>query len=59
MFSRVGHEEENMPQDRFIAVETPSTAEGIGRALQAAFRDGFELPPDLRASLEKLESIRL
>jgi len=47
-----------MPEDRFIAVERPSRVEGVGRALQIAFRDGYQLPADLQASVMKLDRIR-
>ncbi|MFD1612526.1 hypothetical protein ACFSCW_12015 [Sphingomonas tabacisoli] len=48
-----------MTESRFIAVSTPSRTEGVGRALQVAFRDGFELPAEMRAALDKLEAISL
>jgi len=48
-----------MAEGRFIAVSKPSRAEGVGRALQIAFRDGFELPADMRGSLDRLDSIKL
>lgn len=47
-----------MPEDRFIAVASPSRAEGVGRALQIAFRDGYQLPADLQACVSKLDRIR-
>ena len=50
--------EPDMTEGRFIAVSRPSRAEGIGRALQAAFRDGFQLPADLQTCLERLDRIR-
>jgi hypothetical protein len=56
MFNR-GHKERTMSGGRFVAVSTPSPAEGVGRALQVAFRDGFELPADMRACLERLDRI--
>jgi hypothetical protein len=46
-----------MPGGRFVAVSTPSPAEGVGRALQIAFRDGFELPAEMRDFLDKLDRI--
>jgi hypothetical protein len=46
-------------EDRFVAVSKPSRAEGVGRALQVAFRDGFELPAEMRGCLDRLESIKL
>lgn len=58
MFNR-GSNERSMSEGRFIAVSMPSKAEGVGRALQVAFRDGFELPPDMRAMIEKLDRISL
>ncbi|MVO77117.1 hypothetical protein GON01_04085 [Sphingomonas sp. MAH-20] len=48
-----------MTGDRFIAVSRPSPAEGVGRALQVAFRDGFELPADMRACLDRLDRITI
>lgn len=54
MFNR-GYSERPMNEGRFIAVSKPSKAEGVGRALQVAFRDGFELPADMRALLDKLD----
>lgn len=56
MFSR-GIEERSAAQGRFIAVGKPSRAEGIGRALQVAYRDGFELPAEMRACLARLDRI--
>ena len=57
MFNK-GHSEEPAGSDgRFIAVGRPSRSEGIGRALQVAFRDGLELPADMRACLEKLDRL--
>jgi hypothetical protein len=47
-----------MPDDRFIAVAPPARSEGVGRALQIAFRDGHQLPPELQACVNKLDRIR-
>ena len=47
-----------MPEERFIAVARPSRAEGVGRALQIAFRDGHQLPVELQACVMKLDRIR-
>lgn len=58
MFNR-GFDERPTSEGRFVAVSRPSRAEGVGRALQIAFRDGFELPSDMRACLAKLERIAL
>jgi hypothetical protein len=58
MFNR-GPKERMMTGDRFIAVSRPSPAEGVGRALQVAFRDGFELPADMRACLDRLDRITI
>lgn len=44
-----------MTTGRFIAIAKPSPAEGVGRALQIAFRDGFELPADLRSYIDRLD----
>lgn len=46
-----------MPENRFTAVAAPHRAEGVGRALQQAFRDGPELPADLRLSLDRLQAV--
>lgn len=55
MFNK-GHSEERAgSQRRFVAVAGFSRSEGIGQALQVAFRDGLELPHDMRACLEKLD----
>jgi hypothetical protein len=58
MFMR-GHSERSLPESHFVAVSKPSRAEGVGRALQVAFRDGFELPADMRPYLDRLDSIKL
>jgi hypothetical protein len=42
---------------RFIAVSKPSKSQGVGRALQIAFRDGVDLPSDIRDCLDKLNRI--
>lgn len=59
MFNPGRDKEGVMSTGNFVAVPVPSRAEGIGRALQVAFRDGFDLPADLRACLDRLESIKL
>lgn len=41
----------------FVAVAKPHGAEGIGRALQVIYRDGRELPSDMRNYLERLDRI--
>lgn len=46
-----------MQDSRFIAVEPPSPAEGVGRALQAAFRDLNDLPTELRRCVQKLDNV--
>ena len=56
MFNR-GHKERIMPGGRFIAISTPSPAEGVGRALQVAFRGGCELPAEMRDYLARLDRI--
>jgi hypothetical protein len=43
-----------MQNSRFIAVARPSRAEGVGRALQIAFRDGQDLPFEMRSCLDRL-----
>lgn len=58
MFNR-GSSDQPMTEGRFIAVSKPSRAEGVGRALQVAFRDGFELPADMRSCLDRLDRITL
>ena len=57
MFNR-GHSERSLTEGRFIAVSRPSRSEGVGRAMQVAFRDGFELPADMRGYLNRLDSIK-
>ena len=47
-----------MSEDRFVAVARPAESDGIGRALQMAFRDGFELPPEFQDALKKLDRVR-
>lgn len=47
--------EPRMPDDRFIAVGRPSRHDGIGRALQIAYREGCRLPAHFQAYLEKLD----
>ena len=59
MFDRGSSVEQIMAHGRFIAVKKPSRAEGVGRALQVAFRDGFELPSDMRVCLDRLDRITL
>jgi hypothetical protein len=56
MFNR-GSNGRIMSQGQFTAVSTPSKAEGVGRALQSAFRDGYELPTDMLACLDRLNRI--
>ena len=58
MFNRGAKDERTMSSDRFIVVEAPSRAEGIARALQIAFRDGYELPQDIRHYVDRLDRIR-
>ena len=58
MFNR-GNSGQPMTGGRFIAVSKPSRAEGVGRALQIAFRDGFELPAEMRGYLDRLNGIKL
>ena len=50
--------EKDVPEGRFIAVTRPTRAEGVGRALKAAFRDGFQLPADMQNYLDRLNSVR-
>lgn len=57
MCSSGNNQERASPPGRFVAVGKPSGSEGVGRALQIAFRDGFELPPELRACIDKLDRI--
>lgn len=47
-----------MNEDRFVAVARPAESDGIGRALQVAFRDGFELPAEFHDCLKKLDRVR-
>ena len=53
------HEGSEMQDNRFIAVARPHPAEGIGRALQVAYRDGLELPSEFRSCLDQLDQTRL
>ena len=55
MFNRGKDKEDAMSHGNFVAVPMPSREEGIGRALQVAFRDGFDLPADMRACLDRLD----
>jgi hypothetical protein len=57
MFNGGNTKERIVSQNRFIAITKPCPAEGVGRALQVAFRDGFELPADMLACLAKLDQI--
>jgi hypothetical protein len=52
------YREQDMPEGHFFTVLRPSRAEGVGRALQAAFRDGFQLPADMQHSLDRLDRVR-
>ena len=47
-----------MNEDRFIAVARPAESDGIGRALQVAFRDGYDLPSDFQDCLKRLDRVR-
>ena len=46
-----------MQDNRFIAVPRPDPAEGVGRALQVAYREGPDLPSELRSYLEVLDRV--
>ncbi|HEV2568530.1 hypothetical protein [Sphingomonas sp.] len=50
--------EQEMQEGQFIAVSLPSRSEGVGRALQAAFRDGLPLPADMQRCIQQLDRIR-
>ena len=52
------YREKEMTDGNFVAVSRPSRAEGVGRALQAAFRDGFHLPDEIKTYLDRLEGVR-
>ena len=54
MFNGRSTSEPKMTTGRFIAVAKPSPAEGVGRAVQIAYRDGFERPPEFRVYLDRL-----
>lgn len=43
-----------MQDSRFVAVERPGRAEGIGRALQSVYRNGHDLPHEIQMSLQRL-----
>jgi hypothetical protein len=55
MFNAGANGERKMTTGRFLAIAKPSPAEGVGRALQIAFRDGLELPADLRSYIDRLD----
>ena len=57
MFNRGKDKEDAMSNGNFVAVPAPTRAEGIGRALQVAFRDGFDLPAEMRACLDRLDRV--
>lgn len=46
-----------MLYSRFVAVERPHPAEGVGRALQVAYRNGQDLPVELNGCLERLRRV--
>jgi hypothetical protein len=58
MRNRLNNLERCDMEDRFITIARPSKAEGVGRALQAAYRDGYDLPAEMRAYLDRLDEIR-
>lgn len=47
-----------MQHERFIAVARPHPAEGIGQALQVAYRDELDLPSEFRSCLERLDRLK-
>lgn len=59
MLAHAHHKEPIMPEERFIPVSRPSRAEGIGQALQIAFRDGFDLPADMQACVDRLNRMSM
>ena len=52
-------ERKTMATGRFIAIARPSPAEGVGRALQTAFRSGFEMPTELRSYVDRLDRVAI
>lgn len=46
-----------VPKSRFEEVARPDESEGVGRALQVAFRDGYELPAEFTDALKQLDRI--
>ncbi|NNM76951.1 hypothetical protein HJG53_08565 [Sphingomonas sp. ID1715] len=51
--------EQEMMEGNFVAVSRPSRAEGVGQALQSAFRDGVQLPSEMQRCLQQLDRIKL
>jgi hypothetical protein len=52
------NKDRKMNEDRFIAVARPAESDGIGRALQVAFRDGYDLPSEFQDCLKRLDRVR-
>ena len=50
--------EKDLAEGQFVAVARPSRTEGVGRALQAAFRNRMHLSAELESYLERLECVR-
>lgn len=48
-----------MRHSRFVAIARPHPAEGIGRALQVAYRNGQDLPAEMCGYLERLRLVPL
>lgn len=59
MFNRDINSERDKMTGRFISVEKPSPAEGIGRALQFAFRDNRAMPLEICDYIDRLDLIRI
>lgn len=57
--SRDCKQKATMSNDGFIAVARPTRFEGVGRALQVAYRDGCQLNTDIQAYILRLERVRL
>jgi hypothetical protein len=54
---REGLREREMQDSRFIAVQRPGRAEGIGRALQIAYRNAQDLPGELCSYIQRLDRV--
>lgn len=51
-------DQRKVTEDGFIRVARPTAAEGVGRALQAVYRSGDDLPAGFRPLVERLNRVR-